>query len=122
MTGMRNIVEKNGFRLTGQETGERMKVRDIGRKWMWWFLGALAAMQMYFVRELLAAYLLFSVGFLAVTMVVSSVYMLQKMWQAGVTRAARYSVPVLSLARGGLSFAQEVTKRPFRRPGSEAAR
>ncbi len=78
-------------------------------------------MQMYFVRELLAAYLLFSVGFVAVTMVVSSVYMLQKVWQAGLARAARYSVPVLSFARRGLSFAEEVTKRPLRRPGSEAA-
>jgi hypothetical protein len=99
-----------------------MKIRDVGRKWMWGFLGVLAAMQMYFVRELLAAYLLFSVGFVAITMLVSSVYMLQKVWQAGLARAPRYSASALSLARRGLSFAEDVTKRPFRRPGSEAAR
>jgi hypothetical protein len=98
-----------------------MKIRDGGRKWMWWFLGVLAAMQLYFVRELLAAYLLFSVGFVAVTMVVSSVYMLHKTWQAGLARAPRYAAPVLSLARRGLSFAEELAKRPLRRPGSEAA-
>jgi hypothetical protein len=120
--GTRNIVGKNGFRIAAEETGAGMKIRDMGRKWMWWFLGVLAAMQIYFVRELLAAYLLFSVGFVAVTMVVSSVYMLHKTWQAGLARAARYSTPVLSLAHRGLSFAVDVTKRPLRRPGSAAAR
>jgi len=30
-----------------------MKTKDNGRKWMWRFLAVLAALQLYFVRELL---------------------------------------------------------------------
>ncbi len=35
-----------------------MKNKDKSRKWMWWFLGVVAALQVYFVRELLAAFAL----------------------------------------------------------------
>lgn len=86
---------------------------------MWWFLGIMGALQIYFVRELLAAYLLFTIGFVAVTMVVASGYMLQKAWEAGLAHAARHSAPVVSLARRGWGFAEDLTKRPFRRPGSQ---
>ena len=37
--------------------------KDSARKWMWIFLVALVALQIYFVRELLAALFLFTVGF-----------------------------------------------------------
>ena len=96
-----------------------MTTRDKGRKWMWWFLGVLAALQIYFVRELLAAYLLFSVGFVAVAVLMASVYILQKLWEAGLAHAARHSAPVVSFARRGWRFAEDLTKRPFRRPGSQ---
>jgi hypothetical protein len=96
-----------------------MMTRDKGRKGMWWFLGALAAMQLYFVRELLAAYLLFTFGFAALTLLVAGAYMLQKAWEAGLTQAVRYGAPAWSLARRGWGFAEDMTKRPFRRPGSE---
>src|SRR6266852_3276599 len=33
-----------------------MKTKDKSRKWMWWFLGIVVALQLYFVRELLAAF------------------------------------------------------------------
>ena len=49
----------------GERDRGQMKNKDKGRKWMWWFLGVLAALQLYFVRELLAAFALFAVGFAA---------------------------------------------------------
>ena len=39
------------------------KTSDKSRKWMWWFLAVGVALQMYFVRELLAAFALFAAGF-----------------------------------------------------------
>ena len=47
-----------------------MKTSDKSRKWMWWFLGILAAMQLYFVRELLAAFALFAL--VAVSLMLTS--------------------------------------------------
>jgi hypothetical protein len=40
-----------------------MSKRDTGRKWMWLFLVVLASLQIYAVRELLAAFALFVLGF-----------------------------------------------------------
>ncbi len=98
-----------------------MKIKDNGRKWMWRFLGVVVALQLYFVRELLAAFALFAMGFAAIAMMIAIVYMLQKGWEAGLARAAQSSAPVFTVARRGLAFAEEVAKRPFRRPGSEPA-
>ena len=55
---------------------------------MWWFLGVVLALQLYFVRELLAAFALFALGFAAIAFVVVSLYMLQKVWEVGVQRVA----------------------------------
>ena len=35
---------------------------DHARRWMWWFLAVLVALQLYFVRELIAALLLAATG------------------------------------------------------------
>lgn len=99
----------------------RMKTKDKGRKWMWWFLGVLGVFQLYFVRELVAAFALFAIGFAAVAMLVASVFMLHKVWEAGLVRVAQNSGPVVSVARRGFAFAEELSKRPFRRPGSQPA-
>ena len=40
-----------------------MKKTDKSRKWMWWFLAIVGAMQLYFVQELLAAFALFAAVF-----------------------------------------------------------
>lgn len=89
---------------------------------MWWFLGVVLALQLYFVRELLAAFALFALGFAAIAAAVVSVYMLQKVWEAGVQRAADSRHPVISLARRGVNAVEDLARRPLRRPGSAAAR
>jgi hypothetical protein len=98
-----------------------MKTQDSGRKWMWWFLGVVAALQLYFVRELLAAFAMFSVGFAAIALVIASVYMMQKAWEAGVARLAASRNGVLLAVRRGVSAVEELSLRPFRRPNSELA-
>ena len=65
---------------------EKMKNRDKSRKWMWWLLGSIAALQMYFVRELLAAFALFAMGFLALASIVVSLYTLHRVWAVTVAR------------------------------------
>lgn len=99
-----------------------MKTKDKGRKWMWWFLGVLAALQLYFVRELLAAFALFALVFAALAFVVVGIYMAQKTWEAAVARVAESNHPAVNLARRGAGAVEDFVRRPIRRPGSEPAR
>lgn len=89
---------------------------------MWWFLGIVVAFQLYFVRELLAAFALFALGFAAIAFVIGGLYMLQKGWEVAVARVAGSQHPVVNLARRGVSAVEDIGRRPFRRPGSEPAR
>ena len=106
----------------GSSSRRQMKNKDKNRKWMWWFLGAVVALQLYYVREILAAFALFALGFAAIAFVVMSVYMMQKVWEAGVQRLADSQHPVVDLARRGVNAVEDIARRPLRRPGSAAAR
>jgi len=106
----------------GIENRGKMKTKDSKRKWMWWFLGVVLALQLYFVRELVAAFALFALGFAAIAFVVMSLYMLQKVWEAGVQRVADSQHPVVDMARRGVNAVEDLARRPLRRPGSAAAR
>lgn len=96
-----------------------MRKADKGRKWMWWLLGMIAALQLYFVRELLAAFALFVLGFLAIAGVVISLYTLHRAWAVTVDRVADSRHPVLVAVRHGIYSVEELARRPFRRPDSE---
>jgi hypothetical protein len=72
-----------------------MKNNDKSRKWMWWFLGAVGAMQMYFVRELFAAFALFVLVFAALGSVVLAIYMLQQGWAVAVEGLAASQHPAV---------------------------
>jgi hypothetical protein len=98
-----------------------MKNKDNSRKWMWWFLGVVVALQLYFVWELLAAFALFALGFAAVAFVIASLYMLQKGWEVAVARVADSTHPVVNMARRSVSAVEELGRRPLRGPGSEPA-
>ena len=92
------------------------KAYDKSRKWMWWFLAAMVAGQLYFVRELLAAFALFAAGFAVVAVLVSSLYMLQKVWEVGAARMAERRSPAASMARRAAAAMEELGSRPYRRP------
>jgi membrane protein implicated in regulation of membrane protease activity len=98
-----------------------MSTKDSRRKWMWLFLGVLAALQLYAVRELLAAFALFALGFGAIAFCVGFLYFLQKTWEAGVARAVASQHPVLLTARRGVAVVEDWARRPIHRPDSEPA-
>lgn len=99
-----------------------MQTKDKGRKWMWWFLGLVAAFQLYFVRELLAAFALFAAGFAVIAALVMGIYMLQKTWEAGVAKLAESANPVVLFARRAVAAIEDLARRPLRRPGSATVR
>src|SRR5215467_5027253 len=92
---------------------------DKDRKWMWRLLGGIAALQLYFVRELLAAFALFALGFLAIAGVVIALYTLHRAWAVTVERVADSRHPAILAVRHGSYSVEELARRPFRRPGSE---
>lgn len=89
---------------------------------MWLLLVGLAAYQLYAVRELLAAFALFVLGFGAIAVLIASLYLLQKTWEAGVSRVAVSRNPAILAARRGVAAVEDWALRPIRRPGSEPAR
>jgi hypothetical protein len=99
-----------------------MKTEDKGRKWMWMFLAALASLQIYFVWELLAVFVLFAMGFAAIAFVIGSLYMLHRGWALAVERIADSRHPIMVATRQGIYTIEDVARRPFRRPGSAPAR
>lgn len=100
-------------------TGGSKSITDKGRKWMWWLLGSIAALQVYFVQELLAAFALFAMAFLAMAGAVVAVYTLHRAWALTVDRAADSQHPAMLAVRHGIASVEELARRPFRRPGSE---
>ena len=99
-----------------------MKTKDKRRKWMWMFLAVIVALQTYFVQELVAAFALFALGFAAIAFVIGSLYMLHKGWAVAVDRVADSRHPVMVAVKQGVYNIEDLARRPFRRPGSAAAR
>lgn len=93
--------------------------KDLGRKAIWWFLGIIAALQLYFVRELLAAFALFLLVFAVIALVIGSLYFFQKTWEAGVFWLAANKHPMVLAARRSVAMAEDLVRRPIRRPGSQ---
>jgi len=98
-----------------------MSNKDTRRKWIYWFLAIIAALQLYFVRELLAAFALFALGFAAIALCVASIYLLQKGWEGGVARLAASQNSWVLAARRSVAAVEDLSRRPIRRPDSEPA-
>jgi mannose/cellobiose epimerase-like protein (N-acyl-D-glucosamine 2-epimerase family) len=98
-----------------------MNTKDSSRKWLWWFLGVAGALQLYFVRELLAAFALFAAAFAVFGLTIASLYMLQKTWAVAVERVAESGHPVVGLAKRSMNAVEDMARRPLRRPGSAEA-
>ena len=63
-----------------------MKTKGTSWKWAWCLSGAAVAWQFYLVRELIAALAFFAIGFAGLALVIVTLYMLQKGWEAAVVR------------------------------------
>jgi hypothetical protein len=84
------------------------------RKWLWIALGAFVALQIYFVRELLVAFILFTGIFVICAIVALVLYL--------VDRASRWGLGLAGLqAKRAFVAAEEISKKQLRRPRSETA-
>jgi hypothetical protein len=82
-----------------QEAAVQSEVKDSGRRWLWAFLAVIVLAQFYVVRELLAAFAIFALGFAVLAAVLASIYMLQKAGELAVARLAALRHPVINMAK-----------------------
>ena len=74
---------------------------DNRRVWLWTFLVVLVLSQLYFVRELLAAFAIFAIGFAVIAFLVVTLYMLQKSCELAFARLAAFRRPVMTIPNVG---------------------
>lgn len=104
-------------RISGLFTNEPEKQRKINRA-IRWGIGILFVLQLYFVRELLAAELLFGGLFAVLFAIGFVVYMIGRAGERGFRWMASHAG---NATRRGFSVMQEISRRPFRHPRSESA-
>ncbi len=96
--------------------------KDRLKKWMWALLAALVAVQVYFVRELLAALFLFTLAFAVLAGLALVFYLVEQAGQfslAWVEPRTRSVMP--KLLERALGLLEDLSKRTLRRPRSQPA-
>ena len=84
------------------------------RKWLWFALGALVALQIYYVQEMLAALMIFTGIFIVCAIIALAFY--------AIDRASRWGLDVAEhQAKRAIVAAEEISKKQLRRPRSEPA-
>ena len=91
-----------------REQRKVMRSKGKGRKLARWLLLAGVGLQFYFVQELVAAFVFFAIGFVAIAFVIVSLYMLQKGWAAAVARFTNSE----DLAESGLQAGRPAREMP----------
>jgi hypothetical protein len=114
------------LRWRGKEFGVVMLSGRINEKkarnWMWAALLALAAMQIYFVQELLAALLLFAVAFVIIAIAALGLYLVDIGGQRGFSWVGQHSRPAFQLVRRGWTLLEDFSRKQLHRPRSAPAR
>jgi hypothetical protein len=112
---MKRHIETLGLAL--KRIGEKAKVR----KGMLSILAVFFVLQIYFVRELLAAELLFGMGFTVLFCLGLMVYAVGAIGERGLDVAEVGVRAISNSARRGYASLEEISRKPFRHPRSESA-
>jgi hypothetical protein len=96
---------------------EKAKVR----KGLLFILGIFFLLQVYFVRELIAAELLFVLGFAVLMVLGGIVYLVGAIGERGLDWMAAGVTFSAAVARRGYAGLEELSRKPFRHPRSESA-
>jgi len=103
--------------MTPREIYRNRKVRVT----FWIAVIALVALQLYYVREMLALLILFAAFFAVATAIVLALYLVNRAGQFSLSKAEPYAISAARAGRRGLGFVGEVSRKPFRRQHSETA-
>lgn len=101
----------------GTKLAESIKVR----KGLVAVIAAILVAQMYFVRELLAAELLFGLGFAVLLAFAGLFYAIGAIGERGLDWTEVGVRVITDSARRGYASLEEISRKPFRHPRSESA-
>ena len=73
------------------------EAKDSRRKWMWGLLALILISQFYVIQEMLAVFVLFTLCFVMLALVVMSLYMFQNCWELVVARLTDIRQPVMNM-------------------------
>ena len=91
------------------------------RKWLLVAIGLFFFLQIYFVRELLAAELLFGVAFGALLVIGGTAYLLGAIGERGLDLTEAGIRVIARSARRGYNMVDDLGRKSFRHPRSESA-
>jgi hypothetical protein len=106
------------LRLAITRLGEKAKVGKGALS----VLAVFFVLQIYFVRELLAAELLFGMGFAVLFLLGLTIYAVGAIGERGLDGAEAGVRVISNSARRGYASLEEISRKSFRNPGSESAR
>ncbi len=112
---MKRHIETIG--LVANRIWQKAKVR----KGMLSIVAAFFVLQLYFVRELLAAELLFGMGFAVLFVLALLVYAVGAIGERGLDVAEIGVRAISTSARRGYAGLEEISRKSFRHPRSESA-
>jgi hypothetical protein len=92
------------------------------RKWMWAALLIFVALQVYFVQEMLAALILFTVIFAIFAAIALALYLADRAGQWSLGWASEHTSPAWQWTRRAWHAVEAVSKKQIRRLRSEPAR
>lgn len=90
-------------------------------KWVWWCLAALVAFQIYLFRELVAAEMLFAIGFAILLIFASAIYGIAVAADRGLGWIEANSHGMTQLAKQQWSRLEALSRKLSRRQHSESA-
>lgn len=88
--------------------------RKAWRKWLYAILASYIVLQIYYVREMLAALLIFTILFAVFAFIATIVYIVGRAGEAGIVLAE-------PAAKRGIEIAEELSKKTFHRQRSVIA-
>lgn len=91
------------------------------RKGLWFGVAGFFVFQLRFVRELLAAELLFGLGFALLLLLGGIFYLVGAIGERGLDIGEAAVRVIADSARRGYSSLEELSRKPFRHPRSESA-
>lgn len=91
------------------------------RKRIIWTVAILFVVQLYFVRELIAAELIFGALFAVLFVLVAICYLIGTLWENALTWGDLGVRAVAGFSRRSYSTLEELSKKPFRHLRSESA-
>ena len=112
---MKTLLDQS--KLLALSIVEKAKVR----KGLLLVIALVFVFQMYFVRELVAAELLFGLGFALLLAVGALAYLVGSLGERGLDFAEVGVRVIGDSARRGFSAIEEISRKQFRHPGSESA-